>query len=162
METFHEEIELENNFEVSIRELDMFSPTTRTLLLSLSFILLIAGSAASRPRKMRLSTGPWGGQHIRIDVGARSATIEYDCASGTIDGPLTSDGKGRFTWHGMHHRERPGPTRENDPGSNSPAIYSGSVKGNTMTLTVKLSDTDEVLQTFTLKRGAFGRVFKCK
>ena len=140
----------------------MFLSNAARFFLSLSLVLMLAGSAASRPRKVRLSTGQWGGQHIRIDVGARSATIEYDCASGTIDGPLAIDSKGRFTWHGAHHQERPGPTRENDQGSNRPAIYSGFIKGDTMTLTVKLSDTDEVLESYRLKRGAFGRVFKCK
>lgn len=142
--------------------LNMFSANARRFVLMLSLVLVVGGSAAAKPRKMRLATGPWGGLHIRIDVGPGSATIEYDCASGTIDGPLTLDSKGRFTWHGMDHQERPGPTRENDPGSNRPAIYSGSLKGDRMTLTVKLSDTSEVVGTYTLKRGGFGRVFKCK
>jgi hypothetical protein len=139
----------------------MFSSNACRFFLSLSLVLMVAGLAISKPRRIRLSTGQWGGQHIRIDVGARSATIGYDCASGTIDEPLMIDSKGRFTWHGTHHRQRPGPTRKNDQGSNRPAAYSGFVKGDTMTLTVKLSDTDEV-QTYTLKRGAFGRVFECK
>ena len=140
----------------------MFSSNAHRLLFSLSLVLLIAGSAVAKPRRVqRLATGPWGGPHIRIDVGARSASIEYDCASGTINGPLTIDSKGRYTWRGTHHREHPGPIRENEQGNNRPATYSGSVAGNTMTLTVKLSDTNEVLGTYTLKRGAFGRVLRC-
>ena len=109
----------------------------------------------------RLQTGNWGGPHIRMDVGPGSATVDYDCANGTIDGPLTIDRKGNFTWHGYHHREHGGPVRADENSNGSPAIYSGSVKGDTMTLTVKLANTDKVVDTFTLKRGSAGRVFKC-
>lgn len=132
------------------------------LLAVVGFILIIAATAASRPRKMqRISTGSWGAPHIRIDVGQNSATIDYDCANGTIDGPLTFDSKGRFTWRGTHRREGPGPIRMGME-SGHPAIYNGSVKGDTMILTVKLTDSNEVVDTYTLKRGSFGKVFKCK
>ena len=110
----------------------------------------------------RLATGSWGGMHIRIEVGSRSATIDYDCAHGTIDGPLTIDSKGRFTWRGTHNREHGGPIRSDEKANGRPATYSGWIKGDTMTLTVKLDDTDEVLDTYTLQRGSPGRVFKCK
>ena len=141
----------------------MLAMKARTFLLSLSLVLLLAGFASSKPRKpQRLATGTWGGMHIRLSVEARSATVEYDCASGTIDGPLTIDSRGRFNWRGTFHRERPGPTRADDPGTDRAATYSGSVKGDRMTLTVRLADTNEVLQTYTLKRGGSGRVVKCK
>ena len=133
------------------------------LLVVIGFVLIVAASAASRPRKMqRMSTGPWGALHIRIDVGKNSATIDYDCANGTIEGPLTFDSKGRFTWRGTHRREGPGPIRVGHEFKGSPALYTGSIKGDTMTLTVKLTDSNEMVDTYTLKRGSFGRVFKCK
>jgi hypothetical protein len=135
----------------------------RNKVLVIVSLVLIASSAASRPRKMqRLPTGNWGGPHIRIEVGPRSATIDYDCANGTIDGPFTIDGKGRFTWRGTHNREHGGPIRIDEKRNTRQAIYSGWIKGDTMTLTVKLAGTDEVLETYTLKRGSEGRVFKCK
>ena len=141
----------------------MFGRNRTRLLVVLSLILLLVCSAASRPRKMqRLATGTWGGPHIRIEVESGSATVNYDCANGKIEGPLSLDSKGRFTWRGFHTREGPGPTRVNDEGNGQAAVYTGSVKGNTMTLTVKLADTDEVVDTFTLTRGGAGRVFKCK
>ena len=141
----------------------MFLKNRIKLLVVVSFVLIIAASAASRPRKMqRMSTGAWGAPHIRIDVEKNSATIDYDCANGTIDGPLTFDSKGRFTWHGTHRREGPGPIRVGHESKGRPALYTGVIKGDTMTLTVKLTDTDEVVDTYTLKRGSIGRVFKCK
>jgi hypothetical protein len=141
----------------------MFSPNRTRLFLLVSVVLLIAFSAQSRPRKIqRVSTGSWGGPHISIAVGPRSATIEYDCANGTIDGPLTFDSKGRFTWRGTHNREHPGPVRVDEVSNGRRAIYTGTIKGDTMTLTVKLADSNEAVDSFTLKRGGAGRVFKCK
>lgn len=110
----------------------------------------------------RIATGSWGAPHIRIEVGPRSATIDYDCANGTIDGPLTFDSKGRFSWRGTHRREGPGPVRVETESDGQPTIYTGSVKGDVMILTVKLADSNQIVNTYTLKRGGAGRVFKCK
>jgi hypothetical protein len=141
----------------------MFGRNRNRLLVVVSLVLLIVSSAALRPRKMqRLATGTWGGPHIRIQVESGSASIDYDCANGTIDGPFNLDGNGSFTWRGSHTREGPGPIRVGQEENGKAAIYTGSVKGDNMTLTVKLADTNEVVDTFTLKHGGAGRVFKCK
>ena len=141
----------------------MFLKNSSRLLVIVSLFLLIIPSAAARPRKMqRLQPGSWGGPHIRIEIGPGSATVDYDCANGTIDGPLTIDSKGRFSWRGTHNHEHPGPVRVDENSNGERAIYVGSVKGNTMTLTVKLAGSDDVIDTFTLERGGPGRVFKCK
>ena len=140
----------------------MFWLDRNRVLALVSLVLLISSLAAGRPRKMqRLQTGMWGGSHINIQVGPGSATINYDCANGTINGPLTIDSKGRFTWRGTHNPEHGGPMRIDETSNGSPAIYSGQIKGDTMTLTLKLANSNEAAQTFTLKRGGAGRVFKC-
>ena len=124
-------------------------------------LLLAATVDAKGRKKHRLATGTWGGQHLRIEVGTNSAAIEYDCAKGTIAGPLTLDSKGNFSWKGSHSVERGGPTRMGEP-EGQPASYSGSVKGATMTLTVTLVNDSESIGTFTLTRGNPGKVFKCR
>ena|SRR6201988_2768794 len=124
----------------------------------LLFGLLLMSLTAMK--QQRIATGVWGGQHINIKVGANSATIEYDCASGVIDGPLVVDGDGRFNLRGTHHMERGGPVRSDEEPRKVPATYTGSIKGNTMTLTLKLADSDD--ETFTLERGKHGELFKCK
>ena len=126
--------------------------------LVLLFGLLLMSLTAMK--QQRIATGVWGGQHINIKVGANSATIEYDCASGVIDGPLVVDSDGNFKLHGTHHMERGGPVRSDEEPRQEPATYTGSIKGNTMTLTLKLSDSDE--ETFTLERGKPGELFRCK
>ena len=108
----------------------------------------------------RIPTGVWGGQHINIEVGEKSATIEYDCANGVINGPLTVDANGNFKLRGTHRTERGGPIRADDDSRGEPASYTGSIKGNTMTLTLKVGDGDA--ETFTLEKGKEGRLVKCK
>lgn len=131
-------------------------------LFSVIITLLCAFSSMAKPRYVRhLPTGIWGGQHVRIDVAGNTASIEYDCANGTIAGPLTINSRGKFTWIGSHSRERGGPVRLEQP-NQSPAVYSGWVNGDAMSLTVRLAETGEELGTFTLRRGSRGRVFKCR
>jgi hypothetical protein len=133
----------------------------RLLILGGLVLLLVSPSLARTRRKQRVTSGPWGGQHIRIDV-SNSATIEYDCATGTIAGPLNFDSNGRFKWHGTHATEHGGPIRSDETANQRPADYTGWIKGDTMTLTVRLTDTNETIGTFSLKRGSEGRVFKCR
>src|ERR1044071_291038 len=115
-------------------------------------LMLLMISAAARIQKMQhISTGLWGGQHISMKVGTKSATIEYDCANGVIQGPLTIDANGNFKLRGTHRAEHGGPVRADESNEGSPATYTGSIKGNEMTLTLKLDDDEP--QTFTLEKG---------
>ena len=123
-------------------------------------VFFLISCASATDMQQRIPTGAWGGDHIAIDVGEKSATIEYDCASGVIDGPLVVDGNGKFNWRGTHRMERGGPIRADEKPKEYPATYTGSVNGNTMTLTLKVSDLDE--ETFTLEKGKPGDLVKCK
>jgi len=123
--------------------------------------LLAAGAIIAKTQRMnRIATGVWGGQHISIKVGAKSATIEYDCATGSIEGPLVLDSEGRFNLRGTHTMQRGGPIRADENPKGHPATYTGSIKGNTMTLTLKVADGEE--ETFTLEKGKPGELFRCK
>ena len=125
------------------------------------FVLLLASMASTNAQKTRIATGVWGGLHINLEVGANSAKIEYDCAHGAIDEPLVVDGNGKFELRGSFTQERGGPVRADETPQPRPATYSGTIKGNTMTLTLKVSGVDET-ETFTLERGKAGELFKCK
>lgn len=123
-------------------------------------VVLFISVAARTQNMQRIPTGVWGGQHINIEVGEKSATIEYDCASGVINGPLIVDASGNFNLRGTHRIERGGPIRADDDSKGHPATYTGSIKGNTMTLTLKVGDADA--ETFTLEKGKEGKLVKCK
>ena len=135
----------------------MFSKQTTVFVV----ILVAVCSVAAGTRKMqRIPTGNWGGQHINIKVTAQSATIEYDCATGAIQGPLVVDRNGNFKLRGTHRMERGGPVRADATPRDLPATYTGSIRGNTMTFNLKVNDAE--VETFKLTKGQEGELFKCK
>src|SRR5260370_3991540 len=74
---------------------------------------LSSSPSSARGRKhYRLAQGAWGGPHIRLAVSDSSATIEYDCAHGQIDGPLATDRRGRFHLKGTYSPEHRRPGRD--------------------------------------------------
>lgn len=108
-----------------------------------------------------IGVGAWGGDHVNLLVAATGGTLEYDCAHGTIDQPFLVDSSGRFDLAGTHTREHGGPIRIGEKEDKSPARYTGTTDGRTMTLTVTLTGSNEPLGTFTLTRGQTGRIVKC-
>jgi hypothetical protein len=117
------------------------------------------GGATTAPS--RLPAGVWGGDHITLAVGDASTHLELDCAHGDIPAVPTLDREGQFEVAGTYVREHGGPIREGEISDRHPAIYSGRVAAATMTLTIRLSDTNEQVGAFTLVSGSSGRVFKC-
>lgn len=109
----------------------------------------------------RIPRGEWGGTHISMNVGERSATIEYDCAHGEIPGPLNIDEEGKFELAGTFTPERGGPVRADETQRAQSATYSGTIKGSKMTLMLKIKGSDET-ETFTLEKGKPADLFKCK
>lgn len=106
-------------------------------------------------------SGAWGGAHISLQVASGDATLEYDCAHGSIDGPLRTDRDGRFDVTGTHVLEHGGPVRQGEPPDAHPARYTGRTDGREMTLTVTLTDTGQRIGTFSLVRGQAGRILRC-
>ena len=113
-------------------------------------------STASQSRDLR---GTWGGEHIAMEVTDAGATIEYDCAHGRITEKISLSANGTFEAKGFHTRERGGPVRQGE-NNEEPAVYRGSVRDETMTLTVELGNNESV-GTFTLTHGKTGRIRKC-
>ena len=123
------------------------------------------GCAAGSTAKSGALMGSWGGQHIGLEATAEGARIEYDCAHGTIEGPIIPGRDGRFEATGTHAAEHGGPVHEAPVGENDneegrPAHYRGELKGDVLNLTVTL-DSGEEAGTFTLRRGAAPRLMKC-
>lgn len=139
------------------------STTKRVQLITIALLIaLLASFANAKPKKVqRIAIGVWGGHGINIDVTSRGATVAFDCARGEITGPLTLDGKGRFKLRGTVIREHGGPVRIDESPNRMPALYTGSVKGTAMSLTVVLTDTNETVGTYSPVRGKTGRLVKC-
>jgi hypothetical protein len=104
----------------------------------------------------------WGGDHIEMQVGDKRASVEFDCARGTIDGPLAPDSNGHFDVAGTFTPERSGPIRE-DTSQTRAAKYAGTIKNDAMTLRVTIAGPDAPpAMTFELVRGQAGNVRKCR
>ena len=132
--------------------------TKALLYLPIVAAMMLPGDACMNQRKI---SGLWGGQGISMEVTDSGATLDFDCASGTITEPITLDSAGKFSAKGRFARHRPGPTREDDDTEGQPATYSGVVDGENLTLTITLAKNSEKVGDFTLAHGKMGRIRRC-
>ena len=112
--------------------------------------------------KHRLAKGLWGGQHIRLEVTDSGATIEFDCANSTIDGPIVLDREGKFDVRGKYMPEHGGPIRRDEVSNSYSVRYVGHASDKELTLTITIPDKKETIGNFTLTHGGEGRVMKCR
>jgi hypothetical protein len=105
-------------------------------------------------------SGLWGGQGISMEVTDSGATLDFDCASGAITEAIVPDSAGKFSAKGRFARQRPGPTREGED-EGQPAVYSGVVNGENLTLTITLAKNSEKVGDFRLAHGKMGRIRRC-
>lgn len=104
------------------------------------------------------AAGQWGGDHITLTVADAVSHVELDCAHGDINGAISSSS---FSMAGTFVREHGGPIRVDETADSHPALYNGAVNRSLMTLTLRLTDSNEIVGTFTLTRGVAGRIVKC-
>jgi hypothetical protein len=104
--------------------------------------------------------GLWGGKGISVTVGATGATVEFDCGRGSLDAPLALDGSGNFAIAGTYVAE--GGATMQDPPPPRPARYAGAIAGQTMTLTVTLTDDNQEIGTYTLGLAQPAEIRKCQ
>jgi hypothetical protein len=108
-----------------------------------------------------IALGPWGGSHLKMDVTAAGARLEYDCAEGVIEERLRPDADGRFTAVGSHTPGHGGPVRVGEILPTFRARYDGRVSGDRIDLVVTITETGEVLGSFELRRGSSGVLLRC-
>lgn len=125
----------------------------------LAAALLVPGCATLDDKPDYL-IGSWGGPHIGIAFEGALGSVEYDCASGTIDSIVLPARDGRFTAKGQHRHGQGGPVRVGQIFRSQRATYSGQVQADVMTLNVSLEDGTS-LGPFTLTRGAPPQITRC-
>lgn len=130
--------------------------TDRFLILPVVVAMLL-----SSPTMQRKINGQWGGQGISMETTDSGATLDFDCASGTITEAIAPDSAGKFSVKGRFAPHRPGPTREDDNNEGQPATYSGVIDGENLTLTITLTKNSEKVGDFTLAHGKMGRIRRC-
>lgn len=144
--------------------------TQATVVSFLLMLFLFTQGAAEQTKKKCLrmakkmetvSIGSWGGQHIRMEVDANGAQLDFDCAHATINQPLKLDANGNFDATGFYVQERGGPVRANEDQSGQPAHFKGRLAGKALTLTIVLDSSADAIGPFTLELGKNARIFKC-
>ena len=106
-------------------------------------------------------TGHWGGVHVGLTLDAAGGQLDYDCAAGTIVGPVMVDSAGRFRATGTHTPGTGGPVRQDHVPPAYPAIYHGNVRGDMMTLTTSVPSRDFVIGPYALRRGVDPKLMRC-
>lgn len=116
---------------------------------------------SSAPVAQKKLNGMWGGQGVSMEVTDNGASLDFDCATGSITEAIVPDSAGKFTVKGLFARQRPGPTREGDENNGEPATYTGVIEGDNLTFTITLARGDEKIGTFTLGHGKPARIRRC-
>lgn len=108
----------------------------------------------------RVPSGMWGGEHVRLIVNDGGGTIEFDCAHGTLDRPLTLDTSGRFDVEGSLVAEG-GPVLKDEVSRVRPVRYRGAIQGSQMNLEVSLAGGDSA-GSFLLAMNGRAKLVKCR
>lgn len=137
--------------------------TKKFLIHILATLLLLTSCQTYKPSiNPSQLHGTWGGQGLVLKLGPQGATLEYDCATGTIDEPILPDAQGMFQVTGTHNASSlPVGMPDPPPADIQPAHFSGKIKGQTMEITVTLDDSGFVLGPYQLTLGDPGALFKC-
>lgn len=115
----------------------------------------------NQQKSKEIAPGSWGGRGIELIVENGSARIRYDCAEAEIDSKILMSEQGNFSVDGVYIRRTPGPIRVGNPPQRQPAIFEGKVSGNTMNLSVTITDSKEKIGEFTLKKGDNAVIRRC-
>lgn len=127
--------------------------TPRHALLALCAMTL---SGAAQPPL----TGEWAGDRARLTLSPAGGTIDYDCGSGTIKGPLQLDARNRFKANGSHEEFASGPTPADAPPHARPTVYRGALNGEALTLVVQIAGEPKP-RTLNLVRGKQIKLIRC-
>lgn len=91
---------------------------------------------------------------------ATGGTLDYDCAAGTIEGPLRPNEDGRFSAVGTHTPRRGGPETEEQVLPSYRVEYAGQVRGKLMSLHARVAN-GVVLGPFLLRNGTEPTIVRC-
>ena len=118
-------------------------------ILVLSTILALIACSAATPTPITDVVGTWGGDNAGLIVNGTDVHVHIGCTLGDAVGPIVADENGRFEVGGTYNVDAYPVNR----GITHPASFTGQIVGQTMTLTVSLTDITRVLGPVTLIYG---------
>lgn len=123
---------------------------------ALSIFAVLACSAATSAHITEV-VGTWGGDNAGLIVTDTDVHVHIGCTVGDADGPIHPDTDGRFEATGTYNVDAYPVNR----GIIHPARFTGQITGQTMALTVTLTDTARVLGPVTLIYGKEPKMGPC-
>ena len=122
---------------------------TRIFPVFFSFALVACSAVTSNP--VTEVAGTWGGDNagLIVDVDKSKAHVHIGCTVGDAVGPIRPDLEGRFVATGTYNVD----AFPVDRGIIHPASFTGRIVGETMTLSVTLTDNGQTLGPVTLVYG---------
>jgi len=120
-----------------------------------AFAVVACSAATSTP--ITDVVGTWGGDNAGMIVAGNDVHVHIACTLGNVVGPIHPDASGRFEATGTYNVD----AYPVDRGITHPARFSGRIVGKTMTLTVSLTDTGQVLGPVTLVYGEEPKMGPC-
>jgi hypothetical protein len=124
-------------------------------------LVLFGGCQGNGPHEVltEVPAGTWGGQGVVMLATDSSAGFRFNCASGSVDGPLALDAGGRFTWSGTYTRMSPLPGSPPDPPH--AATFYGTTDGLQLTMALTVPDLSLESAPLTLTLGDPGNLALC-
>ncbi len=132
----------------------------RSIFASFSLAMAV-GACATVAAPTEPLVGRWGGEHVDLLLTSANGTLDFDCAAGRIDGPLLIRADGSFTGVGSHTPGTGGPERIGETRPSYPASYSGTVRGDRMTLRIDVPSQGLVIGPYVLTRDARPMLVRC-
>lgn len=125
----------------------------------LALLVLVAMAACAEPRVLpeTVPTGTWGGDDGGLIVTAEGAHAHIGCTLGDVSGTIALDAEGRFDIEGQWNVDAFPINR----GIVHPARIFGRTDGATLSLAVRLTDTQRDLGPVLLTRGREPRMQNC-
>ena len=128
---------------------------TRITSILLGVAVIACSAATSTP--ITDVVGTWGGDNAGLIVTGTDVHVHIGCTLGDAVGPIVADENGRFEVSGTYNVDAYPVNR----GITHPATFSGQIVGQSMTLTVSLTDTARVLGPVTLVYGKEPKMGPC-
>jgi hypothetical protein len=124
-----------------------------------SILLGVAVTACSAATSTPITdvVGTWGGDNAGLIVNGTDVHVHIGCTLGDAAAPILPDANGRFEVSGTYNVDAYPVNR----GITHPATFSGQIVGQSMTLTVSLTDTGQVLGPVTLVYGREPKMGPC-
>lgn len=124
----------------------------------LTLVLLMVGCGASGPSGLtQVPLGTWGGDDAGLIVSATEFHAHIGCTKGDGEGMIPLDAQGRYDVAGLYNVD----AYPVDLGILHPARFLGSTDGQTLTLSVRLTDTGQTLGPVSLTLGRVPGMHVC-